>query len=171
MSSLQPHRQCPCRGPNFGMLANGQTVKAADGTEVRPEQCMEDGIKGECVAVIDCPSEAYLPALVAALPDIVAAMDDSAKQRTTLVFHLAPGPVQQAAAYQEVLSSLAHCMHFGPEGRFDPAQHAPALANAVSLQVRRRPHTMHGLNAYQDTRFCLVPALSARPCRAAMRRG
>lgn len=96
---------------------------------------MEDAIKGECVVVVDCPSEAYLPALKAALPAIVGAMEDPAHQRLSLVFHLAPRAVQQAATYQEVLQGLAHCVNFGPEGRFDPAQHAPALASAVNLQV------------------------------------
>jgi ribonuclease Z len=51
------------RGPLYGQLARGQEVTAVNGRVVRPEDVMEPSAPGPTIAVVDCPTAAFLQGL------------------------------------------------------------------------------------------------------------
>jgi hypothetical protein len=126
-----------CRGPDFGRLAKGEAVATKAGVVVQPEMCMDTAILGECVTVIECPSAAYIPALVAAMPSVHTLMQDPDGKRLKTVFHIGPESVVMHEEYQGSLQHLKQCKHFAAEKSFDPRVHAPPIRKAVLLQVRR----------------------------------
>jgi hypothetical protein len=53
------------KGPLFGRLCRGEAVTGAGGATVLPADVMQPATPGPTAAVVDCPSPAYLPSLVA----------------------------------------------------------------------------------------------------------
>jgi hypothetical protein len=98
---------------------------------------MESAVMGECITVIQCPSAAYIPALVAAMPSVQALMQDPDGKRLKAVFHIGPEDVVLHEEYQGSLHHLKQCKHFTAEKTFDPRLHAPSIRKAVLLQVQR----------------------------------
>lgn len=147
-----------CRGPNFGKLSKGQAVTTPAGNVIQPEMCMESAVMGECITLIECPSAAYIPALVAAMPAVNTLMQDPDGKRVKTVFHIGPEDVVMYEEYQQSLLHLQQCKHFAAEKKFDPSAHAPPIRKATLLQV----HTYHcNLNESAGTSsyFCTVAPL------------
>lgn len=52
------------KGPLFGRLQKGETVTLANGSKVQPSDCISPPSPGPCFAVVCCPDERYVSALI-----------------------------------------------------------------------------------------------------------
>jgi hypothetical protein len=98
---------------------------------------MEVGTLGEVVAVVDCPSEAYLPALRSALADVRTMLRPEDSGRVRAVVHLTDASVLRTKGYQAWMAALPPCQHMLCCRQFDPAEDGPSLWSAHRLQVWR----------------------------------
>jgi hypothetical protein len=104
---------------------------------IHPDMCLEASMLGEVVAVVDCPSTSYLPALRAALGDVRALLHAGDAQRVRAVVHLTEPTVASCGGYQEWKAALPPCQHVLCCRQFNAAMDPPSLWSAHKLQVRQ----------------------------------
>ena len=106
MKALCSHVQAAAlgvpRGPLYGKLVRGERVEASSGRTVTPEEVMEPATPGRClwqaartrharsrlalvlagpvVLLVDCPSDEFLPALLAS-KDLLAWQEEEARSK------------------------------------------------------------------------------------------
>lgn len=127
-----------CRGPDFGKLASGESVRAASGQLVTPDMCMGDAIPGEVVAVVDCPDDTYLPALAAAAPQMQQLANDEQHSRVKVMVHLTSEALASTRTYRDFARQLPQWQHVYVGCKFDAQDHAPSLPSSHRLQVHCR---------------------------------
>ncbi|KAK9811324.1 hypothetical protein WJX72_001848 [[Myrmecia] bisecta] len=101
------------RGPLFGKLVKGETVKAANGKDVKPSDVMEDPVPGPVAIITDCPDSTYLPALLQseelqkwASGQAGGGGDGTPPQPVACVVHLAPAKVVHLPEYQQWMATF-----------------------------------------------------------------
>jgi ribonuclease Z len=98
------------RGPLYGKLQKGESVEAANGQMVHPQDVMEPSTPGPTVLVLDCPSVKFIDGLVEGMK--AWQEDERKRERVALVVHLAAGDILRHQKYVDFVRSF-------PE----PAQH------------------------------------------------
>ncbi|KAJ2739125.1 hypothetical protein H4R23_000684 [Coemansia sp. Cherry 401B] len=100
-------------GPHYARLVKGESVVTADGTEIRPEQCVGPVRPSSRVVIVDCPTPAYVASVVES-PQLAALLAGGAEAgpRLALVVHaLGPGVAQDARYRAWAARFPAHVQH------------------------------------------------------------
>ncbi|KAJ2693496.1 hypothetical protein H4R19_006005, partial [Coemansia spiralis] len=77
-------------GPNYRRLVAGESVTAPDGTVISPEQCVGPARASGIFILVDCPSAAYIPSLLASTrfaPFLDGAQPGDLQSRLLVVVH------------------------------------------------------------------------------------
>lgn len=98
--------------------------------------CLGDAIPGEVVAVVECPSAEYMPALHSALGSLAELADDAEEGRVKVMVHLTPDAVAHSREYQAWIAELPTWDHVMAGRAFDAAADGPSLYGAHHMQVR-----------------------------------
>ncbi|TPX63921.1 hypothetical protein SpCBS45565_g06248 [Spizellomyces sp. 'palustris'] len=107
-------------GKDFGILAGGQTVTTADGIVVYPHMCMGEPRPGAIIVIIDCPSPAYINALVTS-PEFVPFHDKTNGNHVRCIVHIIGDGVLQDPRYVEWMNKFGHqTRHFIISRRHNP---------------------------------------------------
>ena len=93
------------RGPLYGQLRGGKPVLLPSGDEVRPEQVLSGGGRGEIVLLIDCRVEEHVQ-LLRRHPLIQRHGVGGEGQTVDVVIHMTPPPLCHSAGYAEWSRSL-----------------------------------------------------------------
>jgi len=90
------------RGPSYAQLVKGNAVELPDGTKVLPQQVMEPAMAGPMVFVVDCPTVAHIPALLASKPlsDKAALAQDDGERPAVCLIHFSPREVVADERYK-----------------------------------------------------------------------
>ncbi|XP_024394982.1 tRNase Z TRZ3, mitochondrial isoform X2 [Physcomitrium patens] len=97
-------------GPHYGLLQSGKSVLASDGvTMVHPEDVMDPSSPGPIFILVDCPTAAYIPALIT--NPVLCSFQDQGSKQVTLVVHISPASISQLPEYQSWMSRFAGAQH------------------------------------------------------------
>eukprot|EP00898_Chlorokybus_atmophyticus_P008267 jgi/Chlat1/8441/Chrsp80S07923 len=124
-------------GPLFGQLQRGESIKLDDGRMVRSSDVMGPSTPGPVLIVTDCPSEAYLPSLLAAPRLQVLRTDESTsgtEKAPACVVHLSPAEVLQTPEYQHWVQHLSSLGATHIDAR--AASKQPAFLASSRLQAK-----------------------------------
>lgn len=94
-------------GPLFGQLTSGTPVTLKDGTIVLPEQVLGPGLPGGGIAVVDIPSDEYVPSLVSRAEWRAKSVMEGVE---AIVWILGPG-VLYNPQLQKFMTEFSHLKH------------------------------------------------------------
>ncbi|RUP50800.1 hypothetical protein BC936DRAFT_137640 [Jimgerdemannia flammicorona] len=87
-------------GKEYGRLQQGNSVTLPDGTVIHPHQVMGSSRPGAIFIIIDCPTPAYIPSLLAS-PAFAIHQTDDVKQQPKVVIHMLGKGVIEDEKYRE----------------------------------------------------------------------
>eukprot|EP00474_Spongospora_subterranea_P005697 CRZ06155.1 hypothetical protein [Spongospora subterranea] len=106
-------------GPDFARLVLGEQITLDDGRVINPEDVVGPSRPGQVFAIVDCPSDAYIPglSLLNSIPDLMLIVHLSPRTERyrqwmqsfpARVQHMASGDLSRTAAIATFASSAAH---------------------------------------------------------------
>ncbi|KAG0614312.1 hypothetical protein M758_6G167300 [Ceratodon purpureus] len=101
-------------GPHYGLLQAGKSVMSHDGvTMVHPEDVMDPSSPGPIFILVDCPTPAYIPALLSnpVLCTFQEENSGTSPKQVTLIVHTGPASVAGLPEYQSWMSRFAGAHH------------------------------------------------------------
>lgn len=76
---------------------------------MHPEDVMDPSSPGPIFILVDCPTAAYIPALIT--NPVLCSFQDQGSKQVTLVVHISPASISQLPEYQSWMSRFAGAQH------------------------------------------------------------
>ncbi|KAJ3185591.1 Zinc phosphodiesterase ELAC protein 2 [Geranomyces variabilis] len=148
-------------GPDFGKLQRGESVTAPDGTVVSHEQVVGSERPGAIFIVIECPSLAYVSAIIAAsqFKPLFAAKDP-----VRCIVHIVADGVLEDARYRDWMNKFSSKTHHLVVGkRYNSADICFRAAADFQVEVNALDKDIFPLPYYSDSPQLAIKSVPQLP--------